>query len=359
MSTTTYASYQWNTGANTQEITVTSPDEYTVTVTDANGCTGNATGTFSVYAKPVIDTPIDQTACEGSTITLSPVLPIGSYEWKPNGETTSSIQVTQDGDYEVVVTNAGGCKDSVSINASFNAMPAIDLGPDRIICEGETANIGFDGIGSTVSWDIGLVADFIDVQTTGLYEATITDGNGCSGKDTIGVTVSHNPTPVASNDTVVCMQEIGTLPLTVAAGIRDVVTWNTGETENDIIIDVEGTYTVTAVNGDGCIGHDTVQVDRKCVSSIWIPNAFTPDQDGINDFFGPKGINITDFDFYVFNRWGEQIFHSTDMDDKWDGTYMGRECQIDVYVWKLYYRTEEDYGGWRREQQVGTCTLYR
>ncbi len=89
------------------------------------------------------------------------------------------------------------------------------------------------------------------------------------------------------------------------------------------------------------------------------PNAFTPDNDGINDGFGPQGINITNLDFYVFNRWGEQIFHSISMDDKWDGKVNGNIVPVDVYIWKIFYRTEEDYGGLKSRQKVGTVTVLR
>ena len=61
----------------------------------------------------------------------------------------------------------------------------------------------------------------------------------------------------------------------------------------------------------------------------------------------------------MFNRWGELLFHSTNIENKWDGTFNGRNCQIDVYVWKLYYRTEEEHGGLKRQVEVGNVTLLR
>ena len=359
MTTGNYVSYSWSSRDNTQTINVTSEAVYTVTVVDTNNCSGSGSGVFSINAKPVIPAYADRVACEREVITLTPQLPLGTYTWKPNGETTATLDITETGTHEVVVMNGNGCKDSINIFASYNSIPSIDLGPDVIICEGESAIIGNNSGSGTVTWNIGLVSDSLETTVEGIFIATITDVNGCMNQDEIEVNVSFNPIPLATSDTVVCMQEIGELALNVVASSRDEVLWSNGESSNDIIIDIEGTYYVTATNADGCTGMDTVVVDRKCISEIYVPNAFTPDYDGINDGFGPQGVNITNFDFYVFNRWGEQIFHSTSMDDKWDGKVNGNIVPIDVYVWKIFYRTEEDYGGLKPRQKVGTVTVLR
>ena len=356
---TSYAGYAWDNGEITREINVTTAGDYAVTVTDLNGCSGSTSGTFTIVSKPVIEDPVDQSACEGESITLSPTLPAGTYEWKPTGETTSTIEVTTGGAYEVVVTNAGGCKDSVIVNASFNLNPVLNLGNDVVICEGRVARIGTETGDNTLTWESGLVSNYLDVAVDGEFAAFVTDANGCIGRDTVEVRVATNPTVTASNDTTVCFDEIGELALTVESRGASVVWNHSRETDNEVFITNDGTYFVSAVNEDGCVAVDTVIISRKCVPSFFVPNAFTPDGDGFNDHFGPKGLNVYDFEFYVFNRWGEQIFASFDINNHWDGTYMGNECQIDVYVWKAYYRVENETGGLQREQQVGRVTLLR
>ena len=359
MTTGNYVSYLWSSRDITQTINVTREGIYTVTVVDTNNCIGAGSAVFSVHAKPTIPPYEDQEACEGDSITLSPLLPVGTYLWRPNGENTAAVDVIKEGVYEVVVTNDTGCKDSINVSASFNTIPVIDLGLDVVICEAETARIGYQSGSGTIAWSIGVVSDSLETAEAGEFVATITDVNGCMNQDVIEVRVSSNPMPLASSDTAVCMQEIGELALNVDVSLRDEVIWSTGESSNEIIINTEGTYYVTAINGAGCIGKDTIVVDRKCISEIFVPNAFTPDNDGINDGFGPQGINITNLDFYVFNRWGEQIFHSISMDDKWDGKVNGNIVPVDVYIWKIFYRTEEDYGGLKSRQKVGTVTVLR
>ena len=94
----------------------------------------------------------------------------------------------------------------------------------------------------------------------------------------------------------------------------------------------------------------------KKTTSIFMPTAFTPDSDGVNDHFGAKGINVKDFHLEVFNRWGEKIFESTDINSHWDGTYQGSHAQQGSYVYNLSaydLETEESISS------AGTVALLR
>ena len=115
----------------------------------------------------------DPVLCTGGEITLFPSMPEGDYYWKPGGETTPSIQVSSAGDYEVVVKTVFGCSDSVSIHVIEKENPAIDLGPDTTICDGQTVFIGFESEGSIITWNSGDVSDSIQIDTTGIYEAAL------------------------------------------------------------------------------------------------------------------------------------------------------------------------------------------
>ena len=79
--------------------------------------------------------------------------------------------------------------------------------------------------------------------------------------------------------------------------------------------------------------------------TLYVPNAFTPDGDGINDFFEIKGEEIKEFELWIFNRWGELVYHTNEITDFWDGTYKGIPSQIDVFVWKIKYEDfQKKYG---------------
>ena len=355
-----YSYYKWTpNGEIIQSISAGKSGEYSVLVTDKDGCSGSASANLTVYSKPNIPSYPDQQACEGGDITLGANLPRGSYLWNPNKETTQSIKVSESDEYTVSITNSNGCIDSVIINTVFNPNPIIDLGIDKSICEGDNISIGYlDGI-DVIDWNNGIVSDEINVTSPGDYIATITDPQGCVGKDTINITVNPNPILIVSPDTLVCIKDIGSLKLEVLKGSRNQLNWSTGETTEEIFITKESTYYITATNEHECSTFDTINVGTTCISALFVPNSFTPNGDRQNDLFGPVGVNIYEFDFYIFDRWGEQIFHSIDVNNKWDGTYNGKPVQIDVYVWKVSYRTEENLGVLKKRHQAGTVTVLR
>ena len=94
-------------------------------------------------------------------------------------------------------------------------------------------------------------------------------------------------------------------------------------------------YILHAIDSIGCENTDTVEVNIK--GSIFTPNSFTPNNDGINDEFEIKGENIKNFELWIYNRWGENIFHTIEISDNWDGKYLGNKCKIDTYLWIIEY----------------------
>jgi gliding motility-associated-like protein len=118
-----------------------------------------------------------------------------------------------------------------------------------------------------------------------------------------------------------------------------------------------GDYVVVLIveNAGGCL--DTVikaiHVEEDVV--YYVPDAFTPNGDGINDVFGPKGYGPFTFKLTVYDRWGEKLFTSTKLNEGWDGTYRGAECKSDVYVWKL----EVTLPGGKKETKTGHVTLLK
>ena len=103
-----------------------------------------------------------------------------------------------------------------------------------------------------------------------------------------------------------------------------------------------GVYQATLIVTDvyGCTDTAFIEFMVNESSTFYMPNTFTPDADGINDFFGPSGIGINPdyYDFYVFNRWGEQLYHTSNLNQRWDGTYRGRIVPQGVYTWLVIYK---------------------
>ena len=95
-------------------------------------------------------------------------------------------------------------------------------------------------------------------------------------------------------------------------------------------------YVLNVADSIGCLNSDTVEV--KINGSIYVPNTFTPNGDGINDNFEIKGENIKSFELWIYNRWGEEIYRSLEMNDFWDGKYGGNKCKIDSYIWVIEFQ---------------------
>ena len=93
--------------------------------------------------------------------------------------------------------------------------------------------------------------------------------------------------------------------------------------------------------------------------TIFVPNAFTPNEDGINETFEPKMYNVESYKLHIFNRWGQLLFTSTSPNNQWDGTYLGNQCQIDVYIYKIVVTGYYKEGDLDRERLVGRVTLLR
>jgi gliding motility-associated-like protein len=192
------------------------------------------------------------------------------------------------------------------------------------------------------------------------YVVTVTDTNGCS--DTAHVSAYVYPVQYidAGNDLV---YDIGQGPLlhpsiptggtyywTPPAGLSCTNCLNPEATP-----EVSTTYYLYYTDASGCPYVDSVTV--LVTPSVYIPNAFTPNGDGINDFFMPIIRNLQTFTIDVFDRWGEIIFSSSDMNTMWDGTHKGIKVKTDVYVWKIRFTSDID--PYSIHERTGHVTLLR
>jgi gliding motility-associated-like protein len=132
--------------------------------------------------------------------------------------------------------------------------------------------------------------------------------------------------------------------------------WSTGETGNKIRVVAPGTYYAT-ITVNGCESSDSVIVSNDCY--ITIPNVFTPNGDGINDYFFPRELlskGMIKFNMNVYNRWGQLIFTGNALDGRgWDGRFNGAEQPVGVYV----YVIDAEFKDGQRENHKGNVTLLR
>jgi gliding motility-associated-like protein len=135
-------------------------------------------------------------------------------------------------------------------------------------------------------------------------------------------------------------------------------TWNPGGNSPDITISDTGLYTVQGVNSYGCIIEDTVWVRNGCDPSLYIPSIFTPNGDGINDFFRAYGTRISYYRLEIFNRWGDLLFTSDKIDQGWDGNHLNLPSPVGVYTYKISFEVEDNLP-FDTEPRVGLVVLTR
>jgi gliding motility-associated-like protein len=325
----TGSSFIWNTGATTSSIIV-SPVTTTSYSLQIDGGNTPICDSIIVYVYPPYDIGLDDSLwfCETDTAIVNATTGLNSYTWSDNS-TQSYLQAQMSGLYWLIVQDTNGCFATDSVEVIMGSIPVWDLGPDMEACDGDTVNLlGPVVSGAQFVWSTQETTSNISVSQTGEY-ILVVDDNVCITKDTVAVQFNNPPVTSLPTSFYLCETE---LLLEPTPGTMVDYYWSTGETTTSIIVTESGIYWVDMDNNCGS-ATDTVEVVFDCSFSMYVPNAFSPDGDGINDVFQAKGVGVVKFDMRIFNRWGEQIFHSTSLDQHWDGIYQNKRSQIDTYIW--------------------------
>lgn len=335
------ASYLWNTGTTTQALNVQASGTYVLAAT--NGYCSDS-DTVNVHFDPVPENTIaDQTACTGQTITLDAGNAGATFEWS-QGSTDQIIGVATPGTYTVTITNAHDCSASYSAVVGFVPPPVVDLGADTALCAGQWLTLDAANAGLGHVWSTGSTAPSIQVGANGTYAVTVDNGY-CSNSDEVMVLFNPLPSPMPMHQFFVCLDDDPHYVEIDAGNPGSAFLWNDGQHGQVARATDYGWKEVIITNVHGCSLTDSALVSEFCRPTIFIPNTFTPNGDGRNDLWMVQGNNIAQLDLNVFDRWGEVIFHATDVDHGWDGTMNGLPVANDVYVYQVVYRLREDSSG--------------
>lgn len=239
--------------------------------------------------------------------------------------------------------------DSIVVN---NFSTPISVSDDTTICEGDAAQLLATANGQIQyqwqpanSLNNSTIANPIATpfQTTD-YFVTATDTNGCETYDTMRVNVSPLPNVNAGIDATIFAGETTTLIGTASGAVN--FNWS----PQNLISDTNSlqpttsplfttTYILTAFNSDGCDASDSVIIIVLPPPVIDVPTAFTPNGDNVNDIIYAKGKSLSDADFKIFNRWGQIVFHTADINIGWDGTFNGKQQPMDTYIYHIKVTT--------------------
>jgi gliding motility-associated-like protein len=328
------ARYLWSNGLGYPEMTVTRNGAHWLEVS-----IGNCKGSDTVYVKLIPDPEVyigaDTVICEQRPLRIGTEVPGATYLWS-TGATTTHINVNATGSYSLEV-DLEGCKRSDTVLITAMPAPEVDLGPDRDICPDETLILDVSLPGNNIyEWNTGASTSSYAATTPGAYRVQVTTEYGCTGTDS--VTLVNHPLPLVmvGPDTVVC-EETPLLLRPLFMSNAESFRWSDGSTGETLWITQGGEYILTGVNRCGT-GSDTIQV-QSIFCDIWVPNAFTPNGDGVNDLFRVLGNSgrLEGFELSVFNRWGQRIFHTDNTKMGWDGRFNGGDAPVGTYVYQMRY----------------------
>lgn len=331
----------WSTGASTTTIAPVTSGMYWAQVNNGY-CTAADSITVQFLSLPT-DAVEDATACIGGTITLDAGYPGATYSWD-NGSHASTITVSSGGTYYVVVTGANGCAATFDGVAQFVPPPMVQLGNDTVLCSGEVLVLHAGNPGADFTWSNGSLQESISVVNTGTYTASVDNGY-CAVSDSIHVIFNPVPIRMRKHDYIVCLDEDPRYVTIDAGNSGSTFHWSNGQHGQSMNATTYGVYTVEITNMFGCSITESATVTEFCRPTLFIPNTFTPDGDGVNETWGPVGSNIAEFTVEVFDRWGGVIFHGTSAEQFWDGTFNGTPVKNDVYAYRAVYRLQEDSSG--------------
>ncbi len=253
-----YSSYQWSTGSSINTATVSNAGTYTVTVTDANGCTGNSNQLITVFNLPVPSVGGITAICQGANANLT-ATPAGlNYLWS-NGSTSNSIQPATAGMFTVTVTDANGCTGSISQNVSVNNNPTPSITGNLSACVGTSSTLNAGNGYASYNWSSGGATSSITVSTSGTYTVTVTDLNGCTGTTNANFTSLPFTAATITGPSGFCTGNNATID--AGSGYSNYL-WSTGGNGQQLNVTAGGNYTVTVTAANGCSGTSNFTINQ-------------------------------------------------------------------------------------------------
>ncbi len=338
--------YAWSTGANAAVVPISPATNATIflTVTDDNGCSGADQVSVSVVVNPTVNAGNDQIICEGTTAVLTATPGGGTapyrYAWT-TGDSLASISVAPRASlaYNIVLTDSNNCSASDEVQIQVTPRPVASIQGSGRICLGNSATLTASG-GSAYLWNTGSTASSISVSpgVSSVYEVVVSNQPDCS--DTASISIEVLPLPSVSLPDQITLRQGERRQLDAESG-ADTYQWapsaglSCTDCPDPVLQPLTGeTYCVTATK-DGCSSEACIVVEVSDECPVFVPNAFSPNGDQVNDLFCPYSNCLQEFTMEVFSRWGALMFSGTGTEACWDGKQGGHDQNSGVYVYKI------------------------
>ncbi|MCB9245924.1 MAG: gliding motility-associated C-terminal domain-containing protein [Flavobacteriales bacterium] len=336
-----FLDYRWQNGSVAPDFRAQGPGNYKVLI--SNKCGVDSLQWLVVLKQtPTVRLPNDSSYCGNVNVNLNAEITDNEaqYIWQ-DGSTQPAYSVKQAGKYRVEIRNrCGVARDSVSYTV-INT-PFLDLDPEYVYCgsvQPLTLNVGTPNNEEVYVWSSGAVSNEEQFSSAGKHWVRIS--NKCATRsDTFNIRVSAYPIVDLGPDTILC----GNFNLKLDAGNPGATyLWEPyGQQTQTIDAREQIIYTVRVTNADGCSSSDVFEIGSGCISTYYVPNAISPNNDQLNDVFVPELVNYESYELQIFNRWGELLYQSNEATEGWNGHYKGERVPQGVYFYKMRFITTEN-----------------
>ena len=375
--------FSWSPGTNiinantaTPTVNPTSTTDYIVTLND-NGCINKDTARVRVVDHVTLNAMPDTVICATDSVQLRALTDGLRFNWTPAATLDNSTLLSPTAlpivntTYQITAT-IGHCNATDNVAVTLVPYPGVNAGPDTTVCFDTKAQLHATIAGNSFTWTPSSSLDnsnsldpIASPRSTTKYVLTVRDNIGCpkSSHDTVVVNVLPKINAFAGRDTAVVVGQ--RLEFNASGGIGYFWTPSTGLSRNNIKNPIgiyDGSfdsirYKLLVSNEAGCIDSAYVTVRIfKTNPRVFVPTAFTPNGDGLNDYVRPIAVGISRFDYFrIYNRWGQLVYSSTDTERGWDGRIGGKEQGTATFVWVV---KATDFTG-KVFFDKGTVTLIR
>jgi len=329
-------SYLWSDSTTISSNTFKQEGLYWLEISE-NGCASRDSLSLRIKEQPIINLGPDTSLCEGELFGTSYSNLNTGYLWN-TGSNDTSIAVKTTGIYWLEVL-LDGCIFRDSIALQVKPIPSIDLGPDTTLCFGDTIALSQSSFTAMYLWNDSTTGVSIETFRTGNYWLDFTV-NGCSTRDSIRIeTFDSLGASFLPQTATLCGNGVLNYQLPLQ---NSNYRWQDGSLDPNYSISDTGLYFVQVSNTCGS-RTDSLQVTKDCECKVSMPNAFTPNNDLINDqFIARISCELEFYAIEIYNRWGGKVFESVQQKQAWDGTINGRKPKNGVYYYVLRYKTSNE-----------------
>ncbi len=317
------------------------PGVYEIKLITDLGCRYDTMKKIIKIDPAIVDLGPDKSICDNAPYIIIPQTQGSlSYLWQDNS-TNPSFSTSQSGLYWLEVkSSVSGCVMRDSIQLTYNTKPIVNLGNDTYLCEKNSLLLDAANPGASFTWQDNNHNQTFMANAPGTYYVTVKQ-NGCESSDTIVLQGKYLPRISLGNDTTLCNGMSLLLRPVLTYTNNSSLLWSTGETSSFITVNKPGFYSVETRNECGSAS-DGILI-KQGVCQLYVPNAFSPDNDGKNDVFKPGyGDNVVSYSLTIYNRGGQLLFNSNQLSKGWDGKFKGMVQPMGIYAWLIRYKLYHD-----------------